>query len=187
MNLLNACSKSKLPELDYYYLNYVPADSEEVRLFMKNSIPIQNKFFFNTSCQEQVEGSKYIKEIKTVAKKTLEYFLVGCTKLSLRQFFDIISSAKNWKEVCFRNVSVTFDEDQDFVEMSGCKICSLKFTHITFPNSKLNWFENIIAAISRCSELSNSLKTIYISWVISKSEAQEILKKYSLNEIQIIE
>ena len=46
VKLLKATSNFKLPQISYYQLYYVPEDSEEVRNFMRNSIPVQNYFYF---------------------------------------------------------------------------------------------------------------------------------------------
>ena len=53
---------------------------------MRNSIPLQNQFLFNTVKQFQLDGSRYIEELKIVAKKTLTHFYVYNTNLSSKEF-----------------------------------------------------------------------------------------------------
>ena len=55
MTLLKVLSNFKLPEIYCYELRYVPADSEEVRRFIINSIPVQQQFYFNSAKQEQIK------------------------------------------------------------------------------------------------------------------------------------
>ena len=109
VKLLKALSNFRLPQLNYYQLLYVPEDSDEVRNFMRNSIPAQSQFLFNTTKQFQIEGSKYIEELKEVAKRTLNHFYVYNTNLSSKEFCDLISAAKNITYVYFSNDLIPLD------------------------------------------------------------------------------
>ena len=83
-----------MPEVDNYFLTYVPDDSEDVKTFMKNSISFHKQFWFNTSKQVQIEGSRYIEALKEVARKTTDYFSIYYTNLSTQEFSEIVSAAK---------------------------------------------------------------------------------------------
>ena len=54
-NLIKTLSKYRPPEINTYNINYVPSESGEVKEFMRNSIPVQKKFYFNESNQTQIE------------------------------------------------------------------------------------------------------------------------------------
>ena len=56
MNLLKALSESKLPITKEYKLDYIPADSEFVKMFMGNLSQGQNQFKFNLSCNIKLES-----------------------------------------------------------------------------------------------------------------------------------
>ena len=89
LNLIKVVSNFKLPEINKIYLNKVPADSEDVRKFMRNSIQKHKHFYFNTNKQFQIEGSKYIDELRIVAKKTIEGLYIDYTNFAPQQFLDI--------------------------------------------------------------------------------------------------
>ena len=89
---------------------YVPEDSEEVRDFMRNS-SIQNQFYFNTTKQFQIEGGKYIEELKEVAKKTTDYLYVYYTNFYSREFCELVSAAKNVKNFNFAYDLIPLDEE----------------------------------------------------------------------------
>ena len=55
MTLLKTLTHFKLPEIYYHRLDYVPTDSEEIRRFIINSIPVQKQFYFNSTKQEQIK------------------------------------------------------------------------------------------------------------------------------------
>ena len=110
MTLLKALSNFRIPRLNYYQLYYVPEDSEEVRKFMRNSIPIQNQFYFNTTKQFQLNGSKYIEELKEVAKRTLTHFYVYNINFSSKEFCELVSSTKNVKYLCFYYNLISLEE-----------------------------------------------------------------------------
>ena len=56
MNLLKALSESKLPITKEYRLDYIPANSEFVKMFMNNFSQGQNQFRFNLSCNIKLES-----------------------------------------------------------------------------------------------------------------------------------
>ena len=55
INLLKVLSYLKLPEVNFYYFNYVPTVSEDVSRFIIDSMPTQKYFYFNVLKQEQVK------------------------------------------------------------------------------------------------------------------------------------
>ena len=55
MTLIKTLSHFKLPEILYHYLDYVPDDSEDVRRFITNSVPVQKQFYFNLTKQVQIK------------------------------------------------------------------------------------------------------------------------------------
>ena len=62
--------------LNLFRLNYIPQDSEDVRTFMNYSIHEQNHFYFNIVQRFNIQGSKYIDSLITVAKKTHDLFAI---------------------------------------------------------------------------------------------------------------
>ena len=140
----------------------------------------------------QIEGSKYIEALKSVAAKVTDYLYINNTDLTGQEFWDLVSAAKFCQYLYFQYDLIAFDEKWDFgKEMDGCKINYIYFTYSGF-RSHSDWgqnihrFENMVAAISICSPLLKSLKTIYIyNWDITKAKAEEILAKYSWSKIAI--
>ena len=192
MTLLKVLSNFKLPEINKYQLDYVPTDSEEVRRFIINSIPVQQYFYFNWTKQEQIKWSKYFEALKTAARKTTYQYDVDNTDFSALEFWEIVSAAKLCKNLYFRYDLIPLDSEWDFgKEMEGCKIEYIGFS-CSGGSSYINWgqnparFENLIAAIAKWEPLVKTLKTLYI-WGcdITKAKAQEVLNKYKLNGIQI--
>ena len=192
MTLLKVLSNFKLPEIYYYYLNYVPTDSEEVRRFIINSIPVQQSFHFNCTKQEQIKWSKYFEALKTAARKTTDGYGIYNTDFSAQEFWEIVSAAKLCKILYFYWDLIPLDSEWDFgKEMEGCKIEFISFL-CSGGSSYSNWgqnparFENLIAAIAKWEPLVKSLKTLYIGDCdITKAKAQEVLNKYKLNGIEI--
>ena len=192
MTLLKVLSNFKLPEINYHRLDYVPTDSEEVRRFIINSIPVQQQFNFNYTKQEQIKWSKYFEALKTAARKTTDDYLICNTDFSAHEFWEIVSAAKLCKELSFRCDLIPLDSEWDFgKEMEGCKIEYISFAY-SGGSSYSNWgqhparFENLIAAIAKWEPLVKTLKTLYIGGCdITKAKAQEVLNKYKLNGIQI--
>ena len=109
VTLLKILSNFRLPELNNYYLNYIPADSEDVKAFMKNSVPSQKYFYFNITKQVQIEGSKYFESLKEVARKTTDQFHVYYTNFSAHEFCEIVSAAKSCKNLYFYYDLISFD------------------------------------------------------------------------------
>ena len=159
---------------------------------MKNSVPIHNRFYFNTVKQIQVEGAKYIEALKSISWKVVELLQINNTYLTGQEFWDIVSSAKLCQNVAFQYDLIAFDEKCDFDnETNDCNISHL---HLNYSGSLnySNWnqipqrFENLIAAIARWDPLKNSLGYIRIShWDMKRDVAEEVLKKYNLIKITI--
>ena len=109
VTLLKILSNFRLPELNYYQLDYIPADSEDVKVFMMNSVPTQKYFYFNYNKQVQIEGSKYIESLKEVARKTTDHFNIYNTNFSAHEFCEIVSAAKSCKNLYFYYDLIPFD------------------------------------------------------------------------------
>ena len=110
VKLLKALSNFRLPQISQCNLYYVPEDSDEVRDFMKN-LSIQNYFLFNYTKQFQIEGSKYIEELKEIAKRTTDQFYVYYTNFSSKEFCELVSAAKNVKRLYFYYDLIPLDEE----------------------------------------------------------------------------
>ena len=154
--------------------------------------PAQNFFFFNYTKQVQIDGSKYYEALKAVAARTVEHFYIFYTNLSADEFWGILKATKHVKNVGFNYNSISFDCEKDFGEgMESCKIEDIYLQYsgeATYSNWAANpiRFENLIASISKCAPLVNSLKTLNIlGWDITKDKAQEILNKSKLNGITL--
>ena len=181
-----------MPEIDHYQLNLIPADSEDVRKFMKYSIPPQNQFWFNYVSQVQLECGKYYEELKSVARRTLLYFSVCNTNFTDKEFCEVVAAAKFCKNLYLWYNNISLDSDCDFgTDMDDCKI---EYIDLSYSGAMgySDWariperFENLIAAIAKCEQLSKSLKSICIAHCnVTKDKSQEIMTKYNLNEIQI--
>ena len=192
MTLLKVLSHFKLPEISYHWLDYVPTDSEEVRRFIINSIPVQQWFYFNYKKQEQIKWSKYFEALKTAARKTTNVYDIYNTDFSAHEFWEIVSAAKLCKNLHFYCDLIPLDFEWDFgKEMEGCKIENISFNS-SGGSSYSNWgqnparFENLIAAIAKWEPLVKTLKTLHIPYCdITKAKAHEVLNKYKLNGIQI--
>ena len=192
LTMLRTLSNFRLPEINYYQLDYIPADSEDVKTFMKNSISAQKKFWFNYKKQVQVEGSKYFEALKSVARITADNYYVYYTNFSAHEFCGLISAAKSVKNLHFFYDLIPLDYECDFgTDMEECKIEQIQFVY-SGGSSYSNWgqnpmrFENLIAAISKCEPLTKSLKTLYFGYCdVTKAKAQEMLNKYKLTGIQV--
>ena len=192
MTLLKVLLNFKLPEINNYRLNSVPTDSEEVRRFIINSIPVQQWFYFNYVKQEQIKWSKYFEALKTAARKTTTTYGIYNTDFSAQEFWEIVSAAKLCKNLYFYSDLIPLDSEWDFgKEMEGCKIEYIRFD-CSGDSSYSNWgqnparFENLIAAIAKWEPLVKTLKNLYIGGCdITKAKAQEVLNKFKLNGIQI--
>ena len=154
--------------------------------------PAQDIFYFNSTNQVQVEGSKYYEALKAVAARTVEQFYVYYTNLSADEFRRIIKAAKHVKTVGFYHCSIPFYCEKNFGEgMENCKIENIYLNH-SGGASYSNWaanpirFENFIASISKCAPLVKSLKTLNIGGCdITKKNAQGVLNKYKLNGVSL--
>ena len=114
MTLLRILSNFKLPEINLFVLNYIPADSEDVKQFMKNSVSTQKKFYFNCNKQVQIEGCKYFESLKAIAKKITDNLLIFYTNFSSNEFCEILSAAKLCKNIYFRYDTIPLDSECDF-------------------------------------------------------------------------
>ena len=191
MNFLKAVSNFRLPKLNYFNLNYVPEDSEDVRKFLKSS-PLQSDILFNNSKVVQLEASKYMDALKAAAKNAVNHFGVYNINLSCDQFWELVSVAKGVKTLYFTCSLIASDSTVDFgSDMEGCVIEKIYFQHSgnsTYSNWKSNpmRFENIIAGIAKCVPLAKSLKALDLyNSDISKTDAQNVLTKYGLNEVKL--
>ena len=122
-------------------MNYAPEDSEEVKDFMRNS-SVQNQFLLNTTKQFQIEGSKYIEELKEVAKRTTDYLNVYYTNFSSKEFCELVSAAKNVKNLMFCYDLIPLDKEFDFgSDMEECKIEQF-YLNYSGGSSYSNWSQN---------------------------------------------
>ena len=158
---------------------------------MRNS-SIQNLFLFNSTKQFQIEGSKYIEELKEIAKRTTDYLQIFYTNFSSKEFCELVSAAKNVKYLYFFNDLVPLDEEWDFG--SDMEECEIEYILLNYSGGSSysnwsqnpNWLENLIAAIAKCEPLSKSLKYLYIQYCdIAKEKAQEMLNKYKLDGVTL--
>ena len=114
MTLLKVLSNFKLPEINDFTLDYIPADSEDVKQFMKNSVSTQKIFYFNCNKQVQIEGSKYFEALKAIAKKITDSLYIKYTNFSSNEFCEILSSAKLCKNIHFYSDTIPLDSECDF-------------------------------------------------------------------------
>ena len=193
INLLKSLAKFRLPRIRWIKLDAVPSDSEVVKAFIKNSIPIQNQFDFNVAKQLQIKGSIYLEALKSAASKTYDVLNIHNTELSSQEFWEIVSAGRYCKKLQFCFDLITFDEMWDFKgDMNGCKI---EYLYLLSSGSSdySDWsnhpqrFKNLIAAIAKCAPLSKSLKVLNISKCeISKTRVIEIWNNYNLIALRII-
>ena len=140
----------------------------------------------------QVEGNKYYESLKAVAARTVGYFYVCNTNLSADEFWGILKAAKHVKNVGFTYCSIPFDCEKNFGE--GMENCNIEYIDLYCSGHAdySNWaaypatFENLIASISKCAPLVNSLKKMYIrACGITRDKAQRVLDKYNLNGVSL--
>ena len=137
----------------------------------------RNTFKFNESASRQIEGINYIDALKSVARKTSDQFYIFYTKLSSKEFCEIVSAGKNCNMLGFYYDLIEFDNEYDFnEEIDGWKITTIYFyssggSSYSDWNNKPKRLENLIAAIARCNPLSLSLKSIDFSYCDISSEA----------------
>ena len=114
MTLLRILSSFKLPEINNFALDYIPADSEDVKQFMKNSVSTQKIFFFNNNKQVQIEGCKYFEALKAIAKKITDQLYIKYTNFSAHEFCEILSAAKLCKLIRLYHNTIPLDSECDF-------------------------------------------------------------------------
>ena len=191
MSLLKILSKLKIPQLNRIRLYSVPVDSEEVRSFLSNSISTLNFLAFNRDWKVELSVSKYLESLKVASAKTSNQFVVDKTNFSPDEFRDLVCAAKGTKELHFQYDKILLDEQVDFGNMEGRKLECLGF-HCSGECSYSNWkahpmrFENLLASIAKSQGLKNSLKRLHIyGCEITIEKAQEVLKKYSLESVEL--
>ena len=173
MYLLKILSKLKLPKLCRIFLNSVPPDSEEVRLFMSNSIPTLDVFYLNHNNITKLEASKYQNEIKIALAKTTNVFGVDSTTFKSEEFWELISLSKHLKELHLRGDIIPLDEQPQFGSMEGSTLERLVL-HWSGHSHFSNWktypmrFENLIAGIAQSEGLKKSINRLYKSLITLK-------------------
>ena len=190
-SLLKALSVFKLPVTKEYRLNYVPADSEFVRMFASNLSEGQKEFTFNLFSNERLESSKYIKELKLAAANTKDEFFVKNLNFSVVDFWGLVVSAKLAKKLYINYSKIPLDSKFEFgQQLDVCNIrhldmdgCGAEDSGEWASNSER--FENLLEAISKWVAFKNSLKTLDIAYCgVTKEKAEEIRKKYGLDELE---
>ena len=95
---------------------------------MKNSTPSGIGFSFNVKGLFQIDGSKYIDSLKIVARNATLGFAADNISLSTQEFWDLIESCKNTKEIAFRFDNILLDEECSFSgDMEGSKLKCITF------------------------------------------------------------
>ena len=192
MSLLRVLSNFKLPITFYYQLDKVPVDSKFVRTFAANLSKNLKQFYFNWSSNSKVESNKYIQELRLAAENTDDYFAVCNLIFSVEDFKSLVVSAKHVKILYFQSSLIPLDCKIDFGDQLDS--CNIKNFYVHYSGNKANgdWaahperFENLLEAISNCLALRNSLKNLGIlDCGVSKEKAEQMSKKYGLNELQI--
>ena len=192
MSLLRALANFKLPITNYYSLDYVPVDSEFVRAFAANLSKNQSQFYFNWNSNSKVESSKYIRELRLSADSTADYFGVQNLIFSVEDFKSLVASARHVKTLYIRSSLIPLDCKFDFRDQLDSS--NIQYFDLQYSGNADNgdWavhperFENLLEAISNSLALRNSLKTLCIgSCGVTKVKAEQMRKKYGLNELQI--
>ena len=192
MSLLKILCKVKIPQLNTIRLYSVPADWEEVRSFLSNSISSLNNLYFNNDRKIELSASKYLESLKVASAKTSDWFFVDKANFSSDEFRELVTATKGAKELYFQHDIIPLDEQVDFGNMEGSKLELLGFWH-SGGSSYSNWnahpmrFENLVASIAESQGLKNSLKRLRIrDCEITREKAQEVLNKYNLNSVTLV-
>ena len=192
MSLLRVLANFKLPITNYYRLDKVPADSKFVRAFTANLSKNQKQFYFNWNSSSKVESSKYIRELRLAADNTVNDFGVCNLTFSVEDFKSLVVSVKHVKSLFIRNSLIPLDSKFDFGDQLDSS--NIQYFDVYQSGNKDNgdWaahperFENLLEAISNSLALRNSLKTLGITDCgVSKEKAEQVCKKYGLNELKI--
>ena len=192
MSLLRVLANFKLPITNYYMLSNVPADSKFVRAFAANLSKNQKQFYFNWCSSSKVESSKYIRELRLAADNTDNYFGVWNLTFLVEDFKSLVISARHVKTVSIYSSWIPLDCKFDFGDQLDSS--SIQTIYVQSCGNKANgdWaahperFENLLEAISKSLALRNSLKTLDINGCgVSREKAEQMCKKYGLNELKI--
>ena len=192
MSLLRVLANFKLPVTSYCQLNKVPADSKFVRAFTANLSKNQNRFWFNYSSSRKVESNKYIRELRLAAENTDDYFGVQNLTFTVEDFKSLVVSARNVKTLYIHTSYIPLDSKFDFRDQLDSSSIQNFDVYQSGNTNNGDWavhperFENLLEAISNSLALRNSLKTLCIgSFGVTKEKAEQMCKKYGLNELQI--
>ena len=192
MSLLRVLANFKLPVTNYYSLDYVPADSKFVRAFAANLSKNQSQFYFNYYSSSKVESSKYIRELRLAADNTADYFYVKNLTFSVEDFKSLVVSGRHVKNLYIRTSLIPLDCKFDFEDQLDSSDIQNFYVQNWGDKDNGDWavhplrFENLLEAISNSLALRNSLKTLNIgSCGVSKEKAEQMWKKYGLNELKI--
>ena len=167
--LITVLSKYTVPVIDRYVIDNVPEDWEELKVFLKNSIP-NNLYLlkFNNSNFKCLTFSPYIDTFKTLFSKRIESLSIHSTHLTRNEFWTIVKNGKYWIVLQFVACYIIIDSECDFGEdMEGCKIEAFNF-HSTGSTYFWNWLFNpdmilyIFEGIKNWKPLKESLKTLYL-------------------------
>ena len=191
MSLLKILSKLKIPQLNDITLNSVPADSEEVRSFLSNSISKITILGFNTDRKIELSACRYLESLKVVSTKTSDKFIVDKITFNPDEFRELVCAANGAKLLYFQCDIIPLDEQVDFGNMEGSKIEHLGFG-CCGGSDYSNWkehpmrFENLVTSIAKSQGLKDSLKSLRIyGCEITKENAQEVLNKYNLKSVTL--
>ena len=155
MSLLKVLSVFRLPVTKEYRLNYVPADSEFVRMFASNLSEGQKEFTFNFYSDQRLESSKYITELKLAAANTKDEFYVKNLNFSISDFFELVVKAKLTIRLYVMKSLIPLDNKLEFSQQLD--VCNISYLSMEYCGNKdsCDWaskperFENLIEAISK--------------------------------------
>ena len=184
--LITVLSKYTVPVIDRYVIDNVPEDWEELKVFLKNSIP-NNLYLlnFNNANFKCLTGSPYIETFKTLFSKRIESLSIHNTHLTRNEFWTIVKNGKYWNVLQFLTSYIITDSECDFGEdMEGWKIETFNF-HSTGGTYYCNWLFNpdmilnIFEGIKNWKPLRESLKTLYLEncWYDQKKVLQNAQTK----------
>ena len=190
--LIKTLSKFRLPKIRSCTLNKVPENWEDIFSFMKHSLVSLTYFYIYNENKVDLDNEKLVEALKQVAQKTTDFFSAAYIKFSTKEFCELISSAKHIEQIDLIYDSIPLDEECDFgQDMENCKLEVLNLNQ-SGSNENGNWetsnrsFKNLVAGISKCLPLKNSLKIIHLyNWGVTKEKTQEYLDECNLNNITL--